>query len=223
MLFQSIRSLLLGQSVDPLYLLINACTALFVVFCTMPIHEFAHAYVAHLLGDDTGRLSGRMSLNPLAHIDWMGALFLVLFGFGFAKPVPVNPRNFKNSKRDMALTALAGPLSNILMAFIFLFVGALIYKIMGASAAAEAILLFFSLAATVNVNLAVFNLLPIPPLDGSKILAVILPSKAYYKIMQYNRYFIIAVFALIFLGSRLLETFSQLVLSGLMGIVNIIL
>lgn len=100
--------------------MIGVCVSIFVVFCTLPIHEYAHAWMSTRLGDDTARLSGRLTLNPLAHIDPIGAVMILLIGFGYAKPVPVNMRNFKNPKRDMALTALAGPVSNLLMALFFM-------------------------------------------------------------------------------------------------------
>ena len=106
-----------GFSID---VLIGLCASAFVVFCTMPIHEYAHALVATKLGDDTPRLSGRLTLNPMAHIDILGAAMILLVGFGYAKAVPVNPRNFKNPKAGMALTAAAGPISNLLMSIIFI-------------------------------------------------------------------------------------------------------
>lgn len=114
----------------------------FVVFCTLPIHEYAHAWMSTRLGDDTARLSGRLTLNPLAHIDPIGAVMILLIGFGYAKPVPVNMRNFKNPKRDMALTALAGPVSNLLMALFFM----VIYNILAFFCQREAplfLLLFY--------------------------------------------------------------------------------
>ena len=114
MIFDIIRN---GFSLE---VLVSLMARVFVIFCVMPIHEFAHAFVAYKLGDDTARLSGRLTLNPLAHIDLVGALMIFLVGFGYAKPVPVNPRNFKNPKGGMAATALAGPISNLIMAFIFL-------------------------------------------------------------------------------------------------------
>ena len=179
--------------------LIGLMASVFVVFCTMPIHEYAHALIATKLGDPTPERTGRLTLNPLAHIDIMGALMILLVGFGYAKPVRVNARNFKNPKVGMAITALAGPLANVIMAFFFILLrncaavlliksGALVWSVSAS---------FFSLAATINISLAVFNFLPIPPLDGSKILSLIIPSKYYFKYLQYERYIIIAVFALI--------------------------
>lgn len=196
MIFDIFRN---GFSMDTV---LNLLARVFVVFCTLPVHEYAHALIATKLGDDTPRLKGRLTLAPLAHVDLIGALMIFLVGFGYAKPVPVNPRRFKNPKAGMALTAFAGPLSNILMAIIFMLlcnISSLIYGNTGALFASVAYSFFF-FAAQINVSLAVFNLLPIPPLDGSRIINLIIPSKYYFKIMQYERYIILAVFALIFFG-----------------------
>lgn len=187
---------------DKLDIIIGLAASVFVVFCTLPIHEYAHAFVATKLGDPTPERTGRLTLNPMAHIDPMGALMIILVGFGYAKPVRVSARNFKNPKAGMAITALAGPLSNIIMAFLFILLrncatvalintGALVWEVSAS---------FFTFAASINISLAVFNLLPIPPLDGSKILSIIIPSKYYFKYLQYERYIILAVFALIVFG-----------------------
>ncbi len=196
MIFDIIRN---GFSLNTV---LNLLARVFVVFCTLPVHEYAHALVATKLGDDTPRLKGRLTLAPLAHIDPIGALMIFLVGFGYAKPVPVNPRRFKNPRGGMALTALAGPLSNIIMAFIFMLLcntASVLYGVTGVLFA-DVAYSFFLFAAQINVSLAVFNLLPIPPLDGSRIANLIIPSKYYFKIMQYERYIILAVFALIFFG-----------------------
>ena len=174
----------------------------FVVFCATPLHEFAHAFVAVKLGDDTPRLRGRLTINPMAHIDWIGAIMIFLFGFGYAKPVEVRMRHFKKPKRDMAIVALAGPACNLLQSFIFLFLRAVCtfgaYKLQNEAMAYMGI--FFLYAAAININLGVFNPLPIPPLDGSRLLTALLPSKYYYKIMQYERYIMIGLFVLLFTG-----------------------
>jgi Zn-dependent protease len=172
---------------------------LFVVFCTLPVHEYAHAFVADKLGDKTARLSGRLTLNPMAHIDILGAIMILFVGFGYAKPVPVNPRNFKNPKRGMAITALAGPFSNILMAVVFMFLSNVL-SLFGNSLFVQAFYVFFSFAASINIGLAVFNLIPIPPLDGSRVLELLIPDKYYYKFAQYERYIVIVIFALIIFG-----------------------
>ena len=172
---------------------------LFVVFCTLPVHEYAHAFVADKLGDKTARLSGRLTLNPMAHIDILGAIMILFVGFGYAKPVPVNPRNFKNPKKGMAFTALAGPFSNILMAVVFMLLSNVL-SLFGSSLFVQAFFVFFSFAASINIGLAVFNLIPIPPLDGSRVLELLIPDKYYYKFAQYERYIVIVIFGLIVFG-----------------------
>lgn len=174
----------------------------FVVFCCLPIHELAHGLVANRLGDDTARLKGRLTLNPLAHLNPLGTIMIFLVGIGYANPVPVNARNFKNPKAGMALTALAGPVSNILMGWVSIWLYYIcVYSFKSSSTFAFAITSFFLYAAEINVMLAVFNLLPIPPLDGSKILAGLLPTKVYFKYMQYERYVMIALFVLLLTGA----------------------
>lgn len=175
----------------------------FVLFCATPLHEFAHAFVAVKLGDDTPRLQGRLTINPTAHIDPIGAVLIFLFGFGYAKPVSVRMRKFKNPKVGMALVALAGPVCNIIQAFLSLVLVntflAFAIKDPGNDLLRN-ICMFFLFAAQINVNLAVFNLLPVPPLDGSRIATVLIPQKYYYKIMQYERYIMIGLMALLFLN-----------------------
>lgn len=195
MIFDLIRN---GLSMD---LIVNLLARVFIIFCVLPFHEFAHAFVAQKFGDDTARLSGRLTLNPLAHVDPFGALMIIIAGFGYAKPVPVNVGRFKRGKRkqQMALVALAGPVSNIIMAFISMMIFVGIHRITNfSSEMAYYLYLFFFYACSVNISLAVFNLIPIPPLDGSRILNAVLPDKYYYKLMQYERYIIMLVFVLIF-------------------------
>ncbi len=183
---------------------IRIATLLFVIFCTMPVHEYAHARVAVMLGDDTPRLSGRLTLRPMAHIDPIGAVMIFLVGFGYAKPVQVNMRNLKNGRKSFALVAIAGPVANLIMAFIFIFlkncVDALLLKANLPEAVYTVLASFFMYAATINISLAVFNLLPIPPLDGSRILNLILPAKYYFQIMRYERYIMIGIFVLLWTG-----------------------
>lgn len=192
---------LFSEDFDMLDLIIKLFSRLFVVFCTMPIHEYAHALIATKLGDQTPRLAGRLTLNPMAHISPMGAIMIFLFGFGYAKPVSVNPRNFKDSKKGMALTAIAGPISNLIMGFIFIVLAVVYANLSHAETILyNAIFSFLLFAGTINVNLAVFNLLPIPPLDGSRILQLLIPAKYYYKFLEYERYIVIIVFILIATG-----------------------
>lgn len=218
MLFDLIRG---GHSM--LEILAGVFASLFVVFCTLPFHEYAHALVATKLGDQTARLSGRLSLNPMRHIDPLGALMIVLVGFGYAKPVPVNPRNFKNPKVGMALTALAGPGANLLMATVFLLLKNIILLFPTSNPIVLALAYFFIFAASINIGLAIFNLLPIPPLDGSRILQLIIPSKYYFKFLQYERYVVIVVFVLLLTGilSRPLGYLQSLLYNGLDFLVSL--
>lgn len=192
---------------NALSIFMGVCVSAFVVFCVMPIHEYSHALVATKLGDQTARLSGRLTLNPMAHISPWGAIMILLVGFGYAKPVPVNVRNtkMKNKKAAMALIALAGPLSNLIIGFLSVMVRYII--IVAASkhggemtTTIFALNIFFQYSAIININLAVFNLIPIPPLDGSRILFAILPSKFYFGIMKYERYIMAAMFLLLLTG-----------------------
>ena len=191
-------SSLLSGSLDFTSAVIYVISALVVIFLTLPIHEFAHGYTAVKLGDDTPRWQGRLTLNPFAPIDYMGSLFILLFGFGWAKPVGVNARNFKSPKRDMAITAFAGPLSNIIMAFIFMLIVYLLDALNMTGGAWFYLAMFCLFVVQINVSLAVFNLIPIPPLDGSRILTAFLPDRTYYKIMQYERYIYLGFILLLF-------------------------
>lgn len=183
-------------------ILMRIVAVMIIVFLVMPLHECAHGWIAVKLGDNTAKYSGRLTLNPLPHIDPLGALAILLFGFGWARPVPVDPRNFKNPKSGMALTALAGPLSNLLAAL----VGGLVLKVIFMFSASipavlmSWILIFFINYMMINVGLAVFNLVPLPPLDGSKIIGAFIPDRILYRFAQYQNIIMMIVFVLLFVG-----------------------
>ena len=206
-----------GQYLMAMIAVLSRC---FVVFCCVPIHELAHGLMAYALGDRTAKNQGRLSLNPLAHLNPLGTIMIFLFGIGYANPVPINPRNFKNVKGGMALTALAGPSANLLMGFVSVWGYYIFARIGTGSSFLQAVAMFFLYAAQINVMLAVFNLLPIPPLDGSKIVAAVLPDKAYYKYMMYERYIMIALMLLLFIG--VLDTPISFLTSVLMRFISII-
>ena len=186
----------------PVQLLMRVIPALLCI----TLHELSHGYIAWLLGDTTARDAGRLTLNPIRHLDPMGLLMMLVFRFGWAKPVPVNMFRFKNPKRGMAVTALAGPVSNVLICLVFLFLYGLLYYplyIAGKLGAGGSYVLE-TLYTTAYLSLAVgiFNLLPIPPLDGSKVLYSVLSDQAYLNLMHYERYGIIVLWALV--GLRVL-------------------
>lgn len=164
------------------------------------LHELSHGYVACRLGDTTAKDAGRLTLNPIKHIDIMGLLMMVVFRFGWAKPVPVNMYRFKNPKQGMALTALAGPACNFLLAGVFLFLyGLLFYPLHTGGTVAETVLqlIYTTTTAYLSLSLAVFNLIPIPPLDGSKVLFSLIPDESYFKLMRYERYGMILLLVLV--------------------------
>lgn len=196
-------SLLRDPDRDITQIIIRLCVSAFIVFCIIPLHEYAHAFIAYKLGDDTARLKGRLTINPMAHINWLGALMILLVGFGYAEPVPVNIRNvkMKNKKIAMALIALAGPLSNLIIAFFSMIAMFVVARFTtGDSLIGYAFVVFFQFTALININLAVFNLIPVPPLDGSRILFAVLPTKYYFAVMKYERYIVLVVMALLFFG-----------------------
>ncbi len=193
-----INFILSNYGINFVSLLIYFLSTCAVIFLLLPVHEFAHAFTATKLGDPTPKFQGRLSLNPLHHIDIVGAICILLFGFGWAKPVGINARNFEEPKKDMALTALAGPVSNLLVAFVISFFSNLFYYLCGITNIFFFIYiaLFFEFVASISIGLAVFNLIPIPPLDGSRLLSAFLPDRIYFKIMQYERFFFIIVLLL---------------------------
>lgn len=175
---------------------------LFCVLLSLSVHEMSHGLAAYAMGDKTAENSGRLSINPFHHLDPFGALCLFLFGFGWAKPVPINPWNFKHKKGGTAVTALAGPVSNFILAFIAEIFVVVLGRMSFTSASfafnvASVCYILASYLVTVNLGLGLFNLIPIPPLDGSKIINAILPQRIWFKIMQYERYGFLILIVLI--------------------------
>ncbi|MBR7133247.1 MAG: site-2 protease family protein [Clostridia bacterium] len=206
-------------------ILIYVLSSLTVIFLTLPIHEFAHGWAAVKLGDNTPRWQGRLTLNPFAHIDYIGAVCILFFGFGWARPVQVNQNSFRNPKRDMALTALAGPVSNIIVAFIALVLANALQLAVLKSGLSFLyyVFFFFCYIAEINVYLAVFNLIPIPPLDGSRLLSALLPYKYYYALMRYERYIFWGLLALLWVGvlDIPLDFLSDKVMSAISFLANL--
>ncbi len=195
-----------------------------IILLAFSIHEYAHGYIAGKLGDPTARNLGRLTLNPIKHLHPLGFLMMLFFHIGFANPVPINSRNFKNPRRDMALSALAGPMSNLIFAIISALLLHLLLFLTGDIMAADyqliyahtftgasytlstlgtllAILIYILfLSVSINLSLAVFNLLPIPPWDGSRIFYVFLPTKWYFGVMRYERIIMLVMFVLLMTG-----------------------
>ncbi len=186
---------------------------LVILFIAFPIHECAHAFVAKLLGDTTAEEQGRITLNPISHLDPMGTIGLLVFGIGWAKAVPVTPYRARkvSQKTAMALTAAAGPISNVIVSLGFMIIAKIVIVASGLNDTAvlltgqypsTAYYVVQALLMIVNINLSlgVFNLLPIPPFDGSRLFFAFLPNKWYFAIMQYERYIMIAVLVLLYTG-----------------------
>lgn len=219
-----------------------------IICITLSVHEASHGLAAYKLGDPTAKNFGRLTLNPLKHFDFIGGICLLVFGIGWAKPVPVNARYFKKPKRDMALTALAGPLSNILMALIgililrvldiTIFEGIYFQPVFSGNSLSDmslgaivsesftvveklqfVIMYFFEMFSIMNIALAIFNLIPVPPFDGSRIAFALLPDRYYFGIMKYER-----IIMLVFLVAFYIfgDGFSYLVTGAFNGIYNLI-
>ena len=174
-----------------------------VLLTAIPVHEAAHAYVADKLGDPTARYMGRLTINPMAHFDLMGSVAMIVCGIGWAKPVPINPRNFRDQKKGMAISAAAGPISNIIVAVISLAAAKLLLYISyaaGANTVVSTLFTIFRSMCFINISLAIFNLIPIPPFDGSRIFNYFLPDKFYFKIMEYERYIFLGLLIVLFTG-----------------------
>lgn len=161
------------------------------------VHELSHGFAAYRLGDPTAKERGRLTLNPIAHIDIFGLVMMVVARVGWAKPVPVDMRNFQNPKRDMALTALAGPASNFILAFLAVALAKLSVLLFVDLPYSIYLILFFCTLAVTSAGLGIFNLIPVPPLDGSKILFSFLPERIYYFILRYERVVMTLVFLLV--------------------------
>ena len=218
MIFDLIQDLINGADIRDV--LPGMVFTVIVVLFSLSFHEMSHGYIAWKMGDPTARNLGRLTLNPSKHLDPIGTVSMLLFGFGWAKPVPVVPRYFKNPRKGMALTALAGPVSNIILSFLSL----IILRIIIAFSAPAAVFVASNFSSQIiagqsigtivvslvaqlltyshlmNIYLAVFNLIPIPPLDGSRILFIFLPDKIYFGIMKYERIIMIAMLLLLWRG-----------------------
>ena len=206
-----VRQLQFGSLIDGLLVVIAAVLSI-------TIHETCHGYVAWRLGDPTAKRAGRLTLNPLKHIDIVGLVLLAVAKFGWAKPVPVDMRYFRHPKRGMALTALAGPVSNVLLALAALLIRSVLLFFLWKSG--ESALLWYLIDLTaylaiISAGLAVFNIFPIPPLDGSKVLFSLLPDQAYFRLMHYEQYGMIVLAAALLLG--LLDTPLGFLRNGLLS------
>lgn len=187
------------RNLDWTVLLDLALSVIPVLVC-ITIHEVSHGLCALALGDDTAKREGRLSLNPFKHFDLVGFIMLVVVHFGWAKPVPVDMRRFKNPKLGMALTALAGPASNMILAAVALFLYGLLFGTLYSSTVGFYALYALSITARISVSLGIFNLIPVPPLDGSKVLFSVMPQRWYYVLMRYEKYGSIVMIVLVLTG-----------------------
>lgn len=242
MISDLIRNLMNGADIREV--LPGVVFTIIVVLFSLSFHELAHGFMAHKLGDPTARNLGRLTLDPSKHLDPIGTICMMLFGFGWAKPVPVNTRYFKKPRRDMALTALAGPVSNIIISFVsilvlriilalsydanmFLYTGFSSQVITGQSIGTILVCLLaqlFYYFHILNLYLAVFNLIPIPPLDGSRILFIFLPDRLYFGLMKYERIIMIVMLLLLFTGflSTPLSLLCGLFSNGMNALISLI-
>ena len=242
MIYSLIRSLMAGAA--PRDVIPGMIFTVIVVLFSLSLHETSHGWMACKLGDKTAKYMGRLTLDPKKHLDPIGTVCMLLFGFGWAKPVPVNSRYFKKPRRDMALTAAAGPVSNLLLSFLsclvfwiilafsdsaaaFFYYGFAGDAIMNASVWQKVLALIaqlFYYSHILNLYLAIFNLIPIPPLDGSRILFIFLPDRVYFGLMKYERIISIVLFALLWMGffSRFLSNICGYISYGMTFLIHLI-
>ncbi len=199
---------------------LSAVQRLACVLICLTVHETCHGLAAYALGDPTAKRQRRLSFNPLHHIDWLGLLSMLLCGFGWAKPVPVDMRYFKHPKAGMAVTALAGPVSNFLLALAAMFAASRIAVSLAPGVAALWMFYFLLDIAVLSIGLGLFNLIPIPPLDGSKVLFALLPERWYYTLMRYERYGMLVLLLLVWLdvGGSFLTRAIQWVYMAMAGL-----
>lgn len=180
--------------------IISILMGLLPALICITLHELSHGYVAWRLGDDTAKNMGRLTLNPFKHLDVMGVLMMMVFHVGWAKPVPINMYKFKNPKRGMAISSLAGPACNLLISVVFLFLYGVAFATLGPVGIGSYLLQMLELTAYMSLSLCIFNLIPIPPLDGSKVLFSLMSDEKYYKLMRYERYGMIIMLLLVATG-----------------------
>ncbi|MCL2562747.1 MAG: site-2 protease family protein [Oscillospiraceae bacterium] len=201
----------------------TALLSVIPILICLTIHELAHGAAALALGDDTAKRMGRLTLNPIRHIDPIGFLMLLIARFGWAKPVPVDMRKFRNPKFGMAVTALAGPVSNFLLAILILLFQVPIMRLVNGDGVGHYVGEILRMTAIISVFLGVFNLLPIPPLDGSKIVFSILPDKQHNWLMRYERYGFFLLLVIVMFGfspDGPLRTFMNTVLDGFVNLTH---
>lgn len=219
-------------------ILLFVFTAMIVVF-SLSVHECSHGLTALALGDPTAKNRGRLTLNPIKHINPIGALMMLLIGFGYAEPVPVNANNFKHRKLGMAITAFAGPFSNFIIALVAVFCEKLVVNAVFSSTERITayyngnsflffLQLFLFMMAIMNISLMIFNLIPIPPLDGSRILNIFLPERYYFRLMRYEQYTALLFFAAVFISTRLFKFdillgIPEAIYNGLYKLVSLII
>ena len=201
MLFELLSAIRSGEPEQVRELLIVFLMWLPIIMLSLSFHEASHAFIAYKLGDPTARNFGRVTLNPVKHLDPIGFISMLIVGFGWANPVPVNPNNFKNPKNGMALTAIAGPVSNLIMSFIAMIIYRVLFFVGLANGSYPTVAMnVFALVVTLNLSLAIFNLLPIPPLDGSRIFNLFMSEKTYFKVMKYEKYVFVGLAVLLYSG-----------------------